>query len=212
MPYSSSSCRTLIELSRGVECLGIWPWRAKISTKPYKSMRRTWLFRSALRDPSQRGGVRTQQPPPLAQHCCWPGRLVPPWIGTSVSAVPQLTFNAPIRNMLDKARRNVRPAAPLGKLVAELTFGFSPFLISVQPHNLWSASSHNAFPHAHVPCSFLHTRLETIQRLRNRMAHHEPILSSTNEVYTGQLGHPKIALTLLECVCGVRLRLPTGLP
>ena len=119
-------------------------------------------------------------------------------------AVPQLTFTAPMRNMLDKARRNAGPAAPVGKLVAELTFGFWPFLISGQYHNLWSASSHKAFPHAHVPRSFVHTRLETIQRLRNRIAHHEPILSSTNEVYTGQLGHPKIALhALLECVSWV---------
>ena len=119
-------------------------------------------------------------------------------------AVPQLILTAPMRNMLEKARRSTGPAAPVGKLVAELTFGFWPFLISGQYHNLWSASSHKAFPHAHVPRSFVHTRLETIQRLRNRIAHHEPILSGTNEVYTGQLGHPKIALqALLECVSWV---------
>ncbi|CAN5604968.1 Abi family protein [soil metagenome] len=119
-------------------------------------------------------------------------------------SMPQLAFTAPMRNMLDKARRSAGPAAPVGKLVAELTFGFWPFLISGQYHNLWSASSHKAFPHAHVPRSFVHTRLETIQRLRNRIAHHEPILSSTNEVYTGQLGHPKIALqALVECVSWV---------
>lgn len=116
-------------------------------------------------------------------------------------AVPQLAFTGPMRNMIDKARRNVGPGAPVGKLVAELTFGFWPFLLSGQYHNLWSASAHKAFPHAHVPRSFVHTRLETIQRLRNRIAHHEPILSNTNEVYTGQLGNPKIALpALLECV------------
>jgi len=114
---------------------------------------------------------------------------------------PQLAFTAPMRNMLDKARRSAGPGAPVGKLVAELTFGFWPFLISGQYHNLWSASAHHAFPHARIPRSFVHTRLETIQRLRNRIAHHEPILSSTNEVYTGHPHNPKIALpALLECV------------
>ena len=114
---------------------------------------------------------------------------------------PQLYFTAPMRNMLEKARRNVDPGAPTGKLVAELTFGFWPFLLSGQYHSLWLASSHKAFPHAHVPRSHVHTRLETIQRLRNRIAHHEPVLSGTNEVYTGYRAYPLIELrALLECV------------
>jgi hypothetical protein len=117
------------------------------------------------------------------------------------STVGQLTLTAPMRNMVDKARRNVGPGAPVGKLIAELTFGFWPFLISGQFNNLWSASAHRAFPHARVPRSHVHTRLEAIQRLRNRIAHHEPVLSSTNEVYTGHPTFPKISMAaLIECV------------
>ena len=122
-------------------------------------------------------------------------------LGLPFGTYPQLSLTTPMRHMLEKARRNVGPGAPVGKLIAELTFGFWPFLISGSYHNLWIASSHNAFPHARIPRSFVHTRLETIQRLRNRIAHHEPIMSSTNEVYTGNLSHPKIDLpAVLECV------------
>ncbi|MEG9438736.1 hypothetical protein JAO29_21550 [Edaphobacter sp. HDX4] len=40
-----------------------------------------------------------------------------------------------------------------------------------------------------------------MQRLRNRIAHHEPILSSQNAVYTGHSTQPMIDLVnVLECV------------
>jgi hypothetical protein len=43
--------------------------------------------------------------------------------------------------------------------------------------------------------------LEVIRRLRNRIAHHEPILTSSNEVYTGYTAQPTISLPqLLQCV------------
>ncbi len=117
------------------------------------------------------------------------------------STVPRLIFTRPMQKMIEKARRNVGTPAPVGKLIAELTFGFWPFLVSGQYHDLWSVCSHRAFPHARVPRSRVHTRLETIQRLRNRIAHHEPILSSQNALYTGHVAEPKIALSeILECI------------
>jgi hypothetical protein len=115
--------------------------------------------------------------------------------------VPRLVFTRPMQKMVEKARRNVGTPAPVGKLIAELTFGFWPFLISSQYHDLWSVCSHHAFPHARLPRSRVHTRLETIQRLRNRIAHHEPILSSHHTLYTGNVAQPHIALSeILECV------------
>ena len=67
--------------------------------------------------------------------------------------------------------------------------------------SLWTARSHKAFPHAGVPRSHVHTRLETLQRLRNRIAHHEPILSSQDHVYTGHAAYPLIDIpSILECV------------
>jgi len=66
---------------------------------------------------------------------------------------------------------------------------------------LWLPSLHKAFPHATAPRSIIHLRLEVIRRLRNRIAHHEPILTSHNEVYTGFKDQPYIALSsILECV------------
>jgi len=37
--------------------------------------------------------------------------------------VPTLNFTRPMQKMIDKARRNVGTPAPVGKLIAELTFG-----------------------------------------------------------------------------------------
>jgi hypothetical protein len=118
--------------------------------------------------------------------------------------VPRLVFTRPMQKMIEKARRNVGTPAPVGKLIAELTFGFWPFLVSSQHHDLWSACTYHAFPHARVPRSHVHTRLETIQRLRNRIAHHEPILSSNNALYTGHAAQPMITLSeILECVAWI---------
>jgi hypothetical protein len=105
-----------------------------------------------------------------------------------------------MQKMIDKARRSVGTPAPVGKLIAELPFGFWPFLISGQFHGLWSISTHRAFPYARIPRPHVHRRLETIQRLRNRIAHHEPILSSRNAIYTGHASQPMIGLAdILEC-------------
>ena len=50
--------------------------------------------------------------------------------------VPRLLFSTPIQKMVDNARRKVGSPAPVGKLIAELTFGFWPFLIGGQFHGL----------------------------------------------------------------------------
>jgi hypothetical protein len=114
---------------------------------------------------------------------------------------PRLSFTGPMNDMVAEARRAAGIGAPIGKVIAELPFGFWPNLISKQFHALWSARLHKAFPHAHVPRRAVHWRLEVIRRLRNRIAHHEPILTSGNEVYTGYAAQPTITLPqLLQCV------------
>ena len=116
-----------------------------------------------------------------------------------------LTLSAPMQKMIDKARRSAGAGATIGKVIAELTFGFWPFLIAGQYHDLWSDCLHSAFPHARqMKRSRIHRRLEAIQRLRNRVAHHEPILSSRSEIYTGYINQPTISLAaILECVTWV---------
>jgi hypothetical protein len=115
--------------------------------------------------------------------------------------IPHLRFTVPMNSMINDARQTAGPGAPIGKVIAELPFGFWPSILSGQFHPLWSACLHRAFPHAHVPRRDVHWRLEVIRRLRNRIAHHEPILTSSNEVYTGFAAQPTITLAqLLQCV------------
>lgn len=56
----------------------------------------------------------------------------------------------------------------------------------------------HAFPNTKLRRKFIHERLKAIQLLRNRISHHEPILTSRNTLYTG---HDFLTLAeLLECV------------
>lgn len=73
------------------------------------------------------------------------------------------------------ARRR-QPETP-GKVIAELTFGFWRFLLDKHYQStLWSQSLRRAFPHLQ-PQNRLHVYepINQLHRLRNRIAHHEPI-------------------------------------
>lgn len=64
-----------------------------------------------------------------------------------------------------------------GKVVAELTFGFWRFLLDRRYQNtLWAQALRHAFPHV-VPQrrQAVYEPVEHLARLRNRIAHHEPI-------------------------------------
>jgi hypothetical protein len=78
-----------------------------------------------------------------------------------------------------------------GRVVAELSFGFWTGLVGKQyDQTLWVPHLHRAFPHARAVTtspsgekkihklkrSAVADRLDSIRRLRNRIAHHEPIL------------------------------------
>jgi hypothetical protein len=86
-----------------------------------------------------------------------------------------------------KAKQEAGPNASPGKVIAELTFGFWTDLTAHNYHwTLWVPNNlARAFPNAAVPRKHIHRRLETIRWLRNRIAHHEPILTSQNRVYAG---------------------------
>ncbi|RJQ66205.1 hypothetical protein D5S17_35880 [Pseudonocardiaceae bacterium YIM PH 21723] len=69
------------------------------------------------------------------------------------------------------------PAPPPGKVVAELNFGFFRYLtVKRQEHPLWIPHLHKAFPAgtARVDVDVLVNRAHS---LRNRVAHHENLLS-----------------------------------
>lgn len=65
-----------------------------------------------------------------------------------------------------------------GHTVAELTLGFWVGLLANRYHQrLWVPALHRAFPYWHETRRELHRRLESLRKLRNRVAHHEPIFA-----------------------------------
>ena len=87
-----------------------------------------------------------------------------------------------------------------GKVIAELTFGFWVDLLKASNHRaLWVNQKLNrAFPNAAGKTRFdIHDRLKAIHLLRNRLAHHEPILSASG-VYNGNIVIP--LPWLIECM------------
>lgn len=90
----------------------------------------------------------------------------------------------------DKIRAAVRDAggaaASPGKVVAELMFGFWTDLAAQRYHwTLWQPCLSGAFPGVRLARPVIHRRLEDIRWLRNRVAHHEPVLTSTRSLYAG---------------------------
>lgn len=104
------------------------------------------------------------------------------------------------QDQLATAKAKPGVAGKPGKVVAELTFGFWIELIKSHNHRSLCVNKklHAAFPNAHRHRSVIHDRLKAIQLLRNRISHHEPVLTAGSVVYNGDgvLSPPQ----LLECV------------
>jgi hypothetical protein len=63
------------------------------------------------------------------------------------------------------------------RIITALSFGFWRYLLSVRyEHTLWIPALRKAFPHAPKgQRRYIATRVERLNHLRNRIAHHEPI-------------------------------------
>lgn len=84
-------------------------------------------------------------------------------------------------NDLESCTRRLNTA---GKVVAELKFAFwQNLFVSAQDQRLWDKHLTTIFPGLPHPISVPHTRaklyddIEAIRKLRNRIAHHEPIFA-----------------------------------
>ena len=121
-----------------------------------------------------------------------------PWSSTG----EHLLFTSPMQDMIAHAKASAGAGAQPGKILAELMFGFWPNLLTGRYHaSLWVPCLHRAFPYANEPRRVIHLRLEQIRRLRNRIAHHEPVLTSANQVYTGFAANPFLSLPeIWRCV------------
>jgi len=87
----------------------------------------------------------------------------------------------PLEEALRKAKRKLGQegkALSAGRIVAELSFGFWTGLTGpFYAQNLWIPHLRHAFPHKRLGHKTVHGRLDAIRKLRNRVAHHESIIS-----------------------------------
>jgi hypothetical protein len=81
-----------------------------------------------------------------------------------------------VRDASMKAQRFGKKNSP-GQIVSELTLGFWVRLLAPQyEKTLWVPHLHKAFPHYRKPDRIIiFARIDEIRRVRNRVAHHEPI-------------------------------------
>jgi len=81
------------------------------------------------------------------------------------------------RRGIQEAVRRCGSAAPPGKVVAELSFGFWRYLTSsAHEKSLWLQYLHAAYPPG-TSRKDVDRGLSRLNELRNRVAHHEPIFS-----------------------------------
>ncbi len=84
------------------------------------------------------------------------------------------------RAMLRNAKETLKKegkALDAGRVVAELSFGFWTGLTGPKYDVLWRNHLVKIFPRRPVQRAQVQARLNSIRKLRNRVAHHEPILS-----------------------------------
>jgi hypothetical protein len=103
------------------------------------------------------------------------------------------------RDQVNAAKAKPGVGGKPGKVVAELTFGFWVDLLQNRHHwDLWVKQKlHKAFPNTSLRRNDIHDRLKEIQLIRNRVSHHEPVLTASNALYNGN------ALTTLPAVLEV---------
>lgn len=97
-------------------------------------------------------------------------------------------FDDPQGELTERARQDIAQARDSlnrlnrpheqGRLVAELGFGFWAFLLSKRyKDNLWPWTLRFAFPHWQGSPNGLFEAMQSLRQLRNRVAHHEPVIN-----------------------------------
>jgi hypothetical protein len=104
-----------------------------------------------------------------------------PWSQSFEGSLPNPQKGYNPRNDLINSRRGMPTA---GKVIPELNFVFWPKILTSRfDTRLWDSHLHLVFPN-HVPGitvnalrNRIHDDLEQVRKLRNRIAHHEPIMA-----------------------------------
>lgn len=102
------------------------------------------------------------------------GYCRPDWYDVVRLEPEQLAALTKVKAILNKEGK------PLGagRVVAELSFGFWTGLIGPKYNELWRNHLVKVFPRRPLQRTEVQIRLNSIRRLRNRIAHHEPIVFS----------------------------------
>jgi hypothetical protein len=94
---------------------------------------------------------------------------------------PELALHHTAQRIVGEAGREIlrrRGAITAGRMVAELPFGFCVSLLGSGTDyetRLWRPALRRTFPGYRGRRAMLHLELDACRRLRNRIAHHEPI-------------------------------------
>jgi len=80
-----------------------------------------------------------------------------------------------LQSAQESLRREGKPLDP-SRIVAELSFGFWTGLTGPRYSDIWRDHLVKIFPRRPVQRTNVQLRLNSIRKLRNRIAHHEPIL------------------------------------
>lgn len=93
---------------------------------------------------------------------------------------PAVPLHASLASQVTEARRRARRGGvpeTHGKVVAELMFGFWRFILDARhAATLWAPALRHGFPHLRPKVrTEVYDRMERLNGLRNRVAHHEPV-------------------------------------
>ncbi len=105
-------------------------------------------------------------------------RLFPEHLRTNSRTGRSKDINRVPIDKIAQARKAAGPNPSPGKIVAELTFGFWTYMTSdIHEKTLWVPYLHKAFP-PNTDRAKIHSTLADLREFRNRVAHHEPILTA----------------------------------
>lgn len=117
----------------------------------------------------------------------WAAQSEPTWLclenGTPRVRGKQQRLNTEGLKVLRTAQREIGPNPTHGMVMARLSFGFWNFLISprVRESTLWTPYLHKAFPRGTARADIARY-LDSAVSLRNRLAHLEPVSSTSTSV------------------------------
>lgn len=96
-------------------------------------------------------------------------------------------INRRSRAAIAAADQRRRPGDPIGQVIANLTLGFWRYLsIRAREKSLWVPALHRAFPKGSDRYQ-VDSQIDMLYRLRNRVAHHEPVFHKPIKTYVVNL-------------------------